>query len=115
MDQIRDELLKFKPDLVFFSSGFDAHEKDVSQLGTLEVEDYRELTIRLLSAAQESGAFSVVSVLEGGYGRWCDENDVGKNVARLGAGQTLDTFGDCLREHLKAMVEAHSQVDWTED
>lgn len=59
-----EPLRKFKPELVFFSAGFDAHLKDpLAELSLVE-EDYFWLTEAVLKA---TGPCSVISTLEGGY------------------------------------------------
>ena len=56
-----------KPELVLISAGFDAHVKDpIGGLG-LEVEDFVELTERVLGVARAHAGSRVVSCLEGGY------------------------------------------------
>jgi acetoin utilization deacetylase AcuC-like enzyme len=56
-----------KPELVLVSAGFDAHVKDpIGGLG-LEVEDFVELTKRVLGVARAHAGGRVVSGLEGGY------------------------------------------------
>ena len=67
----RENLEKFaeriKPQLVFFSAGFDAHRLDpVGDLG-LETEDFLPLTSLVLDVADTYAGGKVVSVLEGGY------------------------------------------------
>lgn len=56
-----------KPELVLISAGFDAHAKDpIGSLG-LEVEDFTEITKRVLDIAKTHAGSRVVSCLEGGY------------------------------------------------
>jgi acetoin utilization deacetylase AcuC-like enzyme len=56
-----------KPELVLISAGFDAHVKDpIGSLG-LEVEDFAEMTKRVLVVARAHASGRVVSCLEGGY------------------------------------------------
>ena len=57
----------FRPQMVFISAGFDAHQEDPLGGLRLRAEDYRWLTERLLEVAQRHAAGRVVSVLEGGY------------------------------------------------
>jgi acetoin utilization deacetylase AcuC-like enzyme len=58
---------QIRPDLVVLSAGFDAHAEDpVGDLG-LEVEDFVELTRRVVDVARMHAGGRLVSVLEGGY------------------------------------------------
>lgn len=58
---------RFRPEMVFISSGFDARQGD--PLGELKLADpdYAELTGLVLEMAREHAGGRVVSVLEGGY------------------------------------------------
>jgi acetoin utilization deacetylase AcuC-like enzyme len=60
-------IARFRPELVIFSAGFDAHRNDPLGGLALETADYHWLTRTLLESARGSGARGVVSVLEGGY------------------------------------------------
>ena len=92
-------LAEFRPDLVLFSAGFDAHKTDLCKYGDLKTDDYRVLTERLVATATEAGAHAIVSVLEGGYGQECNES------AATDRGQTeLSNFADCLEAHLRALM-----------
>jgi acetoin utilization deacetylase AcuC-like enzyme len=63
----RPALLRFRPQVIFVSAGFDAHiDDDMSQLSLID-EDYLWLARQLVDLAATSGAFRLVSVLEGGY------------------------------------------------
>ncbi|HEV3142952.1 MAG TPA: histone deacetylase [Gemmataceae bacterium] len=58
---------RIRPELVLISAGFDAHRLDpIGRLG-LEVEDFAELTKRVLEMANVHCQGRVVSCLEGGY------------------------------------------------
>jgi acetoin utilization deacetylase AcuC-like enzyme len=61
------ELQALPPDILFFSAGFDAHEKD--SVGELKWKssDYEIITREIVSATLDSTKGKVVSVLEGGY------------------------------------------------
>ena len=88
VDEISRKLAAFRPSLLIISAGFDALEGDAGQLNPwtrddpdlppnvapdvldgvgLRPEDYGTMTRALLGAIPE--AASVVSILEGGYGR----------------------------------------------
>ena len=57
----------FRPELLFLSAGFDAHERDPLAAINLVEEDFAWVTDRLLDVARTHAAGRVVSVLEGGY------------------------------------------------
>ncbi|MCB5184436.1 histone deacetylase family protein [Methylobacillus gramineus] len=60
-------LKRFKPELIFVSAGFDAHQNDpLAKLG-LTVEDYAWMTKFIMDAAGRYSKHRVVSLLEGGY------------------------------------------------
>ncbi|HVY08387.1 MAG TPA: histone deacetylase family protein [Burkholderiales bacterium] len=57
----------FAPQMIFISSGFDAHrDDDMAGLGLVE-EDYAWVTERIMEVASRSASGRIVSVLEGGY------------------------------------------------
>jgi acetoin utilization deacetylase AcuC-like enzyme len=58
---------RFKPQMLFVSAGFDAHQDDeLASLNLLE-EDYAWVTERIREAAQKYASGRIVSALEGGY------------------------------------------------
>ena len=57
----------FKPDLIFISAGFDAHETDPLGQLKLENEDFISMTKTIKQWAYEVCGGRVVSCLEGGY------------------------------------------------
>ncbi|OQW95140.1 MAG: deacetylase [Beggiatoa sp. IS2] len=60
-------LHKFKPQMIFISAGFDAHEDDdMSQL-YLHDKDYAWVTHEILALADKYAEGHIVSMLEGGY------------------------------------------------
>lgn len=73
----------FKPEMIFFSAGFDAHEND--QLADLKfkVEDYAWITHEIKKIADKVCHGRMVSALEGGY--------------------ALETLGACVVAHVKAL------------
>ena len=79
-------LREFRPDFIFISAGFDAHEMDPLAQLELTNEDYDWITREILDVAAECCAGRVVSTLEGGY-----------NLSALAASVAL---------HVKAMMEA---------
>ena len=63
-------LLKFNPDVIFISAGFDAHEKDLihSDTDTKVTEfEFQWVTEQLNKVANQCCEGRIVSVLEGGY------------------------------------------------
>ena len=61
------ELVKFQPELVLISAGFDAHvEDDMASLNLVE-QDFAWITRELKMVADEYANGRIVSVLEGGY------------------------------------------------
>ncbi len=60
-------LKEFKPDMIFISAGFDAHQDDpLGGLNLLE-EDFAWITTELKTIADDHSGGRIVSVLEGGY------------------------------------------------
>jgi acetoin utilization deacetylase AcuC-like enzyme len=67
----------FRPEMVFFSAGFDSHrEDDMGQFGLVE-NDYIWITETVMDIAARHAENRIVSVLEGGY----DLNSLGRSVA----------------------------------
>ncbi|MGV8833407.1 MAG: histone deacetylase family protein [Devosia sp.] len=60
-------LLNFSPDLILFSAGFDAHERDPLAQLNWNAADFGWLTGKLMDAADRCCGNRIVSVLEGGY------------------------------------------------
>lgn len=65
--QLREQMEKFKPELVLISAGFDAHAHDPLGHFNLTEQDFMDLTISLKKIADEYAQGRLVSVLEGGY------------------------------------------------
>jgi len=59
-----DDLLKFKPDLIAVSAGFDAYSRDPIAQETLEAEDFHGIGQELCKTG-----IPLMSILEGGYSR----------------------------------------------
>lgn len=60
-------LNRFKPQLILFSAGFDAHtDDDLAQLNLVEA-DYTWITEEILTIADKYAQGRVISTLEGGY------------------------------------------------
>jgi acetoin utilization deacetylase AcuC-like enzyme len=58
---------KFKPELVIFSAGFDAHAEDPLAMLELGDEDYAWVTGQVKGVAERHAGGRIVSMLEGGY------------------------------------------------
>jgi len=70
------EILRFKPELIIISAGFDAHQRD--PLGQMEVstECFGRMTELIRCAADDVCEGRMISMLEGGY----DYNALGESV-----------------------------------
>jgi acetoin utilization deacetylase AcuC-like enzyme len=66
-EQILPALKGFKPELLFISAGFDAHDDDPLAQLCLQEEDFAWATGKISEVADECAQGRVVSVLEGGY------------------------------------------------
>ena len=73
------EVIKFKPELIIISAGFDAHKDD--PLGGLKLveEDYFKLTQHIIDISEKYCQGRLLSVLEGGYNLLSLKNSV-KNI-----------------------------------
>ncbi|MBI3374480.1 MAG: histone deacetylase family protein [Betaproteobacteria bacterium] len=60
-------LERFKPEMVFFSAGFDAHEEDDMAGLRFRDADYRWVTEQVKAVADRYAKGRMVSMLEGGY------------------------------------------------
>ncbi|WP_296752552.1 histone deacetylase family protein [Thiobacillus sp.] len=75
--QIMPRLEAFRPQMLFFSAGFDAHrEDDMAQFGLVEA-DYVWITEQTMGVAARHAKGRIVSVLEGGY----DLSALGRSAA----------------------------------
>ena len=75
--QIMPRLEAHRPQMLFFSAGFDGHrEDDMAQFGLVEA-DYVWITEQVMDVAARLAADRIVSVLEGGY----DLSSLGRSVA----------------------------------
>lgn len=75
--QILPRLEAFRPQMLFFSAGFDGHrEDDMAQFGLVEA-DYVWITEQVMDVAARHAGGRIVSVLEGGY----DLSSLGRSVA----------------------------------
>jgi acetoin utilization deacetylase AcuC-like enzyme len=76
---------KFRPDLIFISDGFDAHAGDPLGQLRLEDEDFALMTETVKQWAHETCTGRIISCMEGGY--------------------NLDTLGQTVRAHVRALAE----------
>ncbi len=60
-------LEEFRPELVVFSAGFDAHVEDDMAMLQLKDADYRWVTEQVKAVAERHSKGRIVSMLEGGY------------------------------------------------
>ncbi len=75
--RILPRLDAFRPQMLFFSAGFDGHrEDDMAQFALVEA-DYAWITAQVMEVAARHAAGRIVSVLEGGY----DLSALGRSVA----------------------------------
>lgn len=84
-DYIIPRVDAFKPDLIMVSAGFDAHKDDPLANFQLLDDDFKDLMVMLLNAADRNCKGRLVSVLEGGY-----------NIDALGRSAAL-----CIKEMMK--------------
>ena len=76
-ERILPRLDAFRPQMLFFSAGFDGHrEDDMAQFGLVEA-DYAWITEQVMEVAARHAENRIVSVLEGGY----DLSALGRSVA----------------------------------
>ncbi len=74
---IMPRLEAFRPQMLFFSAGFDGHrEDDMARFGLVEA-DYVWITEQVMGVAARHAEGHIVSVLEGGY----DLSSLGRSVA----------------------------------
>jgi len=97
-DKILPALVKFDPDIIFVSAGFDAHKKDDINFAYIGVQekDYEWLTDQIVQVANRCCQGRVVSALEGGY--------------KI-QGQVVSAFARSVAAHVKAMAEPNGQ-EW---
>ena len=79
-------LLKFAPDFILISAGFDAHSEDTLASLNFKDDDYYWVTAKLCAIAAEVCKGRVVSTLEGGY--------------------ELHALGRCAAAHVEALMKA---------
>jgi len=60
-------VIKFKPELLILSSGFDAHELDPLGGMAISTAGYMKLSSTLVAIARDCCEGRIISILEGGY------------------------------------------------
>jgi acetoin utilization deacetylase AcuC-like enzyme len=76
-------LIRFKPELIIISAGFDAHREDPLANFKLSDKDFFAMTQEVMSIADKNCSGKIISILEGGY--------------------NLDTLGETVHQHLLAL------------
>lgn len=66
-DKLIPEMIRFKPDLIILSAGFDAHEDDPLAQMNVSTQCYGAMTELITTAASEICDGRLISMLEGGY------------------------------------------------
>lgn len=79
-----EKINAFKPELIFFSAGFDGHQQDMMSNLNLTEADYLWISHQIKSIADEHSKGRIVSALEGGY--------------------ALSVLGQCVVAHLKGII-----------
>ena len=80
-------LEKFKPEMIFVSAGFDAHQDDEMSGVSLTDADYRWITERIVEIADYSASGKIISALEGGY--------------------ELHSLARCVEAHIRILMGLH--------
>lgn len=75
----------FKPQMIFFSAGFDGHIKDTLSNLNLTKFDYLWLSQQIKEIAQKNGNLKMISALEGGY--------------------ALNSLGECVTAHITGLMD----------
>lgn len=97
-DKIFPALVKFDPDIIFISAGFDAHKKDDINFAYIGIQekDFEWITDQIVQVANRCCDGRIVSVLEGGY--------------RI-QGNIVSAFSRSVAAHVRAMAEPNHQ-EW---
>lgn len=66
-DKLIPEMIRFRPDIVILSAGFDAHANDPLAQMEVSTECYGTMTQMIVTAANEICGGRLISMLEGGY------------------------------------------------
>lgn len=82
-NDLSDRLLRFDPDFLILSAGFDGHIQDPVGQMNISTEGYYDISRKLITISEECCDGKLVSVLEGGY--------------------HLDALGESVKVHLMAL------------
>lgn len=82
-EQLYPAMEKFKPEFIFISAGFDAHENDPLAGLNFTATGYAELTRIVMDIADKYAKGRVISMLEGGYGETALTKAVAAHVRTL--------------------------------
>ena len=95
-DKILPALVRFDPDLIVISAGFDAHKKDEINFAYIGVQekDFEWLTDQIVQVANRCCSGRIVSLLEGGY--------------RIQGG-VVSAFARSVAAHVRALSESNEQ------
>ncbi len=80
-------LAKFKPEMIFVSAGFDAHQDDDMSGVSLTDNDYQWVTEKIIEIADSTASGRVISSLEGGY--------------------ELHSLARCVEKHIRTLMGLH--------
>lgn len=78
---------RFKPEMIFVSAGFDAHQDDDMSGVSLTDADFRWITRQIIALAEEYAQGRIISVLEGGY--------------------EFDSLARCTEAHIRLLMGLH--------
>ena len=84
-DRVLNKLIKFQPEFLLISMGFDAEARDPLASFKLIPKDFYEITKRTITVTNEFTKGRVVSILEGGY--------------------DLNALAESANEHVNALLE----------
>jgi acetoin utilization deacetylase AcuC-like enzyme len=87
-NRVIPEMLRFKPDLILISAGFDAHEDDPLANMRVSTEGFARMTELVQKAAREICQGRLISMLEGGYNHEALSDSVQAHLEKLIAGAT---------------------------
>ena len=101
-DKVLPALRRFGPDMIVVSAGFDAHSKDLLNLGYvgLRDDDYDWITRELVKVSNACCGGRLVSILEGGY--------------RIQGGE-VSPFARSVAAHVRALGDPHGETWEFED
>ncbi len=85
-DYLRPALVRFRPEFILISAGFDAHHADPLAGIALNEKGFKELTHTVMTLATEYSENRLISVLEGGY--------------------DLTALAACVTSHIEALLDA---------